>query len=173
MTHKTEEAKQRAFWSRVNDKGRGPDECWLWQGGVTPKGYGICYWNGKADSAHRVAYQLHYGATKESMEGKIVRHRCGGHACCNPFHLYLADRAFVYDGENHWNTRLTDDEVLEILQFNREGWSQMWIARRFGISQTTVSSLVRGRHRRYLTVSIDQTEEEAEEEAEESKGGTN
>lgn len=75
------------FSEKVDRKG--PDECWLCTAAVNNKGYGLIG-NGKKPSkqvlAHRLAYQLHYGAFDETLH---VLHRCDTPRCCNPKHLFL------------------------------------------------------------------------------------
>jgi hypothetical protein len=72
------------FWSRVE---RGAeDDCWLWRGAKTSKGYGLLRWNGKMMRAHRLAYQLHYG---DLPDESCVCHSCDVPLCCNPAHLWL------------------------------------------------------------------------------------
>ena len=71
------------FWSKVDR--RGPDECWLWQGGRT-KRYGRVRFNGQTDYAHRVAWAFRNGPVAEPIPAQ-VRHTCKNSLCCNPSHL--------------------------------------------------------------------------------------
>lgn len=77
---------EERFWSRVER--RGPDDCWLWTGNVTSRGYGIIC--GRKDGrrctrlAHRVSYELAYGALPASG---VLDHRCDRPRCVNPAHL--------------------------------------------------------------------------------------
>lgn len=58
--------------------------CFMWTGGITSGGYG-CIWNGSVmESAHRVAYKLHYGSIPP---GTVVMHSCDTPLCVNPEHL--------------------------------------------------------------------------------------
>jgi len=72
------------FWKKVN-KGS-PSECWEWMAYKNPTGYGRVSKGGKIEVAHRVAYELTYGAIPEGM---VVMHRCDNPQCCNPGHLSL------------------------------------------------------------------------------------
>ena len=60
--------------------------CWLWQRALKGCGYGHKYYDGKYQSAHRIAWQLHKGPIPEGMS---VLHRCDVMRCVNPEHLFL------------------------------------------------------------------------------------
>ena len=58
--------------------------CWLWQGSITPKGYGY-YWDGtKCARAHRAFYEEHKGVIQDDL---VLDHLCRNKACVNPAHL--------------------------------------------------------------------------------------
>ena len=68
------------FWSKV--RRGGPDECWPWLAG-TNQTYGIFWLDGKAQAAHRVAYEMLVGP----IGAEDVDHTCGTALCVNPAHL--------------------------------------------------------------------------------------
>lgn len=70
------------FWSKVDR--RGEDECWLWQAGLDPKGYGNFWMDGTTRHAYRVAYELVVGPVPTGLE---LDHLCRVRACVNPSHL--------------------------------------------------------------------------------------
>ncbi len=53
------------FWEKVDKKG--PDECWLWIGGVDRDGYGRQRFNGRPVGAHRISYELANGSLPAGM----------------------------------------------------------------------------------------------------------
>lgn len=74
------------FWPKVS---RGsPYECWEWLGTRDRAGYGrMSTRRGQAPvRAHRVSWELHYGAIPDGM---VVRHKCDNPACVNPAHLLI------------------------------------------------------------------------------------
>jgi hypothetical protein len=82
------------FWSKVDR--RGDDECWMWTGARSAKGYG----HTRDGLAHRAAFRLVVG---EIPDGYQLHHRCGTKACVNPRHLTLVtsgEHADLHD--NGW-----------------------------------------------------------------------
>jgi hypothetical protein len=74
----------KRFWAKVDVKDE--DECWLWLGGVTYRGYGHSRLNGRQMGAHRAAWILTFGPIPD---GLLVLHKCDVPKCCNPKHLFL------------------------------------------------------------------------------------
>ena len=55
-------------------------------------------------------------------------------------------RNFKLFGEQHPNAKLTREQVLQIRKEIRvPGTSRAWLARKFGVSRTTVDNIVSGR----------------------------
>ena len=58
--------------------------CWVWDGGLSSKGYAQIVIAGKRKMAHRVAYEETIGPIPDGM---MLDHLCRNRACCNPKHL--------------------------------------------------------------------------------------
>lgn len=74
--------REQRFWEKVDR--RGPDECWLWTGAITGRGYGNFLFKPGNRQAHRVAYELLVGPIPE---GLVLDHLCRVRACVNPAHV--------------------------------------------------------------------------------------
>lgn len=77
---------RETYWARVDRSG----DCWIWQGHVNHKGFGVTSFAGKHWSAHRLAWHHEVGPIPRGMQ---VCHRCDVPACVNPSHLFLATAA--------------------------------------------------------------------------------
>jgi DNA-binding XRE family transcriptional regulator len=144
------------FWSKVNPSTE--DGCWDWTANHSSKGYGLFWFGGGHGSpigSHRVAYELTFG---EIPEGLYVCHHCDNPQCVNPNHLFLGTPADNTQdmlkkrrnkaGETHYMSTLSDKEVSAIKTlYEGGGITQKQLAQRFGVSQSTISNIVRGRTR--------------------------
>lgn len=145
-----------SFWEKIK-KGSG---CWEWQGALNSTGYGNVSWHGKVYTAHRVAAWLvgliaHPSAPRNKQDQGYVLHTCDNRKCCNPKHFFLgsySDNQFdAYKknrkrqpkGENHANAKLTLRQIAAIRKEYAAGKSQSTLASKYGVSQTSVSKIVR------------------------------
>jgi len=143
------------FWAHVVQAD--PMACWRWTGTMNRAGYGVLpLWPGYL-LAHRYAWRITFGW--QALGDQPVCHRCDVRSCVNPGHLYAGTPADntrdmvsrgrarhgpPMPGESHPNAKLTDAQVREIRRLYDTGEAnQPEIARRYGISQTWASGLVR------------------------------
>lgn len=72
-------ARER-LWAKVVKT----EDCWLWTGSRTTKGYGHLLVDGRFTQAHRLAYELEVGPI---ASGLVIDHLCRVRHCVNPAHL--------------------------------------------------------------------------------------
>lgn len=127
-----------------------PDDCWEWTASCDDGGYGHCRVVALGETrAHRVAYRLYVGGIPDGLK---VRHTCDNPPCVNPKHLILGTqtdnmRDKIERGRQakRCQSKLGDDQVREIRQLVASGidGGQAYIGRKFGVTQSTISKIVR------------------------------
>lgn len=143
----TPEKAAALFWSRVNKL---PSGCWEYTRARDKWGYGDVQFLGKHVQAHRLAWRL-----LRSEPGEMdVLHKCNNPPCCNPDHLYLGDdfdnsRDRVEAGRQPsgvavHSCKLTPEQVIEIRRL-KGTTAQRIIAEKYGVSQTAIGAIFRGR----------------------------
>lgn len=142
-----------------SDLSGGPDACWNWQRGKNC-GYG---WlqiekGGNPTYAHRVMYEHFHKVDLPSKT--VIRHKCDNRSCVNPAHMEIGTRADnAHDmferkrnncgkGQTHHKAKLTDEQALEI--YNSKEKASI-TAERFGISESTVWDIRKGKGWKHLT----------------------
>jgi len=144
------------FWSRVH-KGR---TCWEWQAGRTSAGYGLIYFQGSRQLAHRVAWQLEYGPIPE---GRCVCHHCDNPRCVRPDHLFVGThkdnmndmhhkgragdhRWWRQPGRRHHKAKITQQQASEIrLLYATTDKTQRQLASQYGVSQAAIWHVLHGK----------------------------
>lgn len=140
------------FWSRsIPEPNTG---CWLWMGGTVSDGYGW-FWDGKRGmGAHRFAAIISFGSIPKGME---VCHRCDNPPCVNPAHLFIGtrqdnvrdreqkNRGGAPRGDAHPMARLRATDVEDIKTLRAEGMEMEEIAARYGVSDTSIYNVLKGR----------------------------
>ena len=142
------------FWAKVDRT----DGCWNWTA-ATLSGYGrFCVRKPHIVGAHRFSYALAYGEVPEDLS---VLHHCDNRRCVRPDHLFtgtqkdnIADmigkgryrggfkrHPIDQKGSANGYAVLTEQSVAEIRQLLAEGMQGTVIAKRFGISKSTVSAI--------------------------------
>lgn len=142
-----------SFWSRAT---RG-DGCWEWQGGRDRDGYGKVSYKKKDHQAHRLAWELTYGAPPADQ---CVCHRCDNRRCVRPDHLFLGSHRDNYldaiskgrpmsklrSGGQHHKSKISVEKARQIKARVAAGESQKSIAADMGVSTQTVFIVLSGKH---------------------------
>ena len=128
-----------------NEKG-----CWIWQGAASGSGYGNLSVGKKQWTPHRLAFYLFNG---HLTPGLCVCHTCDNRLCVNPSHLWegtsaqnTADRhrkGRTASGERNGHA-LISQEIADEIRALYGRFNQYELAAMFGISQPTVSQIMRG-----------------------------
>lgn len=142
------------FWAFTTRSG----ECLLWKGSVIQQksggGYGYCWWKGKRDRAHRVAFELATGRPAPSKaSGFVIMHACDTPLCVNPKHLRIGtSQENSVDMANKGraacplsNAKLDEAKVRAIRQCIAAGFERKRLAEGLGVSYAIVSNLASGR----------------------------
>lgn len=138
---------KRYFWDNTEvDTESG---CWNWTGSKDSDGYGRF----GSVRAHRVAMTTQHGGLTSRQH---VLHLCDNPGCVNPDHLIIGDqadnmrqkaargRSHQMVGEMSPNAKLNWSKVRLIRKEYAAGMkSQASLAREYGVSQGTISSVVR------------------------------
>jgi hypothetical protein len=149
------ESAIKRFWSKV-DRGDA-EQCWMWNGTrMMPNKIGVQYgsfgvYDGKSVSyrAHRFAYMLVYG---EIPDGQVIMHTCDNTLCVNPAHLKagtqlenaqdMKRKDRVAHGSSHYDSRLSENQVLEI--FDNKSDSDSFLGKRHGVDPSNIRKIRRG-----------------------------
>jgi len=145
------------------DKSGGDAACWNWTAVADASGRGKFLLDRRTERAPRVAYMLDRG---EIPAGMLVCHRCDNPGCVNPSHLFLGTqkdnmgdakskgRAVpppVMRGEDHPESKLTEEQVRGILSYLGAGFSKKAVARHFKVSPLLVRQIASGKAWRHVS----------------------
>ena len=137
--------------------------CLLWLGSYNKDGYGQFKVhngtrNGRTILAHRVAWELSHGLVVGDFQ---VLHECDTRPCVNKDHLFLGTHRDNMEarnlkgrqafGNNHPRTKVTDEQVLEILAlWEARTHKRSEIAEMYGVCAEYIGQLVSGVRRRHV-----------------------
>lgn len=147
----------RALAARIAANTDKSGDCWEWTGTRNNNGYGVIRIQRKMIGAHRVAYELAFGAFDKAL---FVCHRCDNPTCVRPDHLFLgtlSDNAADMcrkgrqaKGERNGHASLTDKKVVEIRALYKHGITVPELAAVYGSTRSAVGHAVKGRTWRHL-----------------------
>lgn len=141
--------------------------CWEWCKSKSKSGYGTACIGDERHQAHRMSFAAFSGQIPKE---KLVCHKCDNRSCVNPDHLFLGTHTdnrldFVAKGrhkllrgpetyrrgsESHLS-KLTDEQVTEVVSLATSGVPRIAIVKRFNISVGYVSDLKCGKWRTEAT----------------------
>jgi len=125
-------------------------ECWEWQRGIRPNGYGQFYMNGKSISSHRASWIIHKGPIPKGM---CVCHKCDNRKCVNPDHLWIgtykdngqdmAKKGRSCTGLKNANGKIDTKLYKEILNKYKSGINQYALAKEYKVKQACIYRILR------------------------------
>jgi len=146
------------FWSYVDKQ----SNCWLWMGSKNRSGYGTFWFMNECVTAHRFSAFISglvdsVHSPKDRKQTGFILHQCDNPACVNPAHFkvgtyadnqreaYARNRRSAYKGDRHVNAKLSRKDASEIRKrYAGGGVRQQDLAEQYGVSQRTISLIVRG-----------------------------
>ena len=139
------------FWYHVIKRENG---CWLFRNNAADYG-SMRGDDGRNVTAHRFSYEIHKGPIPRGM---YVCHTCDVRGCVNPDHLYAGThednvRDIVERKRHRSDKKMADEASRRALGQERaealkadysNGFTQSQLAKKYGVSQSTVSATIRG-----------------------------
>lgn len=147
-------ALKELYSKRSIEPGELKTKCWNWTGFKNKRGYGAIGFRSKVWRVNRLSWFLHKGPIPK---GKEICHRCNNPSCFRPSHLFAGthlqnmQQAFrqkripIKNGENHWASKLSDKDVIEIRKRYVLGTnSRHVLAKEFGVSHGLIYLIASG-----------------------------
>lgn len=145
------------FWAKLERQDG--DGCWLWPAKSRRYyGYGVLGWNGKLQSAHRVAWELANGQTLTRKD--VIGHTCDNPPCCRPEHLKrmtqgdnMRDARRKGRIDPRWSNRrpLSGAVVQEARRRHAAGDTILGMSKEFNVNFATLRAAVKGVTWRHVT----------------------
>lgn len=159
----TDERLYQKFLTLIDQ--RFPVECWEWKGSKGSKGYGLLCLSSYQEKAHRFSYRYH--SQKRITSNLLVCHKCDNPSCVNPAHLFLGTpndnvqdmvkkkrhahgpkhskaHQNIHSGSLNGRSKLTEEDVREILDLRKHGLSCHEISVVFNIHKSSIKKIAAG-----------------------------
>lgn len=127
------------------------ETCWKWTGGKDIKNYGIFFYKGKTQLAHRTSLLI-YERVKRLTPGLQVLHSCRDKSCVNPDHLREGTHTDNCHDKRRDGTNLTGDkchfsklswgDVNEIRKTKYNPYTPKQLATRYEVSISTIHNIL-------------------------------
>lgn len=118
---------------------------------LSSRGYGIVYFEGTQEYAHRLIYQSVHGPIPD---GTWVLHHCDNRACHNPHHLYAGTYRQNIDDKlrrDRSGRKLKIADVIAIRERAVRGAKQGDLAKEYGVNQSNISRALSGERWGYVS----------------------
>ena len=149
---------QQRFLTKIQILG----DCWIWQAARDADGYGMFWFNGRTQGAHK--FSAEHLAGLDIPKGHCVCHRCDNPSCVNPSHLFTASSADntrdrhskgrSARGSGVGTSKLTEQQVNEIRQRYKDANGRRGIltelAKEYGTTVTPIWAICHGLGWRHL-----------------------
>lgn len=112
-------------------------DCWTWTG-ARRGNYGSFRYNGKMETAHRIAHILYNG---EIPAGLIVRHKCRNRLCVHPDHLEVGTLKENQLDRFRDNTMTTKLNVEQVLAIRASDIDHKTLAAEYEVSEKTIRDI--------------------------------
>ncbi|MEK6884344.1 MAG: HNH endonuclease signature motif containing protein [Nanoarchaeota archaeon] len=137
--------------------------CWIWKRSKTDVGYGHLTFDGIYYSAHRFSYIIYKG---EIPKGLFVLHKCDNRLCVNPKHLFVGNQSdnmkdcYIKNrharisvlGQEAWNSKLKDKDVVKIKKLYKMGLIQKKIAEMFNVDRSLISRVINNKRWKHIVI---------------------
>ena len=159
-------ARRAAFIEEIRLLGEGP-ECVYWPWSDRRDTYASVHVDGVKMRASRWVYEQFSGPLPErhgrGARGVLVLHKCDNPPCVRPSHLFSGTqddnmkdasakgRKIGGRGNHHFRLASADVEAIKA-DLSAGGVTQHAIARKFGVSDTTISMIANGRRKGSRTI---------------------